>query len=97
MHSLQTHIWHVMDDPERYGIDYKPSVYFSSGANPVAGSDDAELVMRGLRKFDYVIYHGCYHMDEMAMMSRSAAAGKCQPRRHLCSFIPRQRVFFHRL
>ncbi len=68
-HSLQTHIWHVMDDPERYGIDYKPSVYFSSGANPVAGSDDAELVMRGLRKFDYVIYHGCYHMDEMAMMS----------------------------
>ena len=69
MHSLQTHIWHVMDDPKKYGIDYKPSVYFSSGANPVAGSDDAELVMSGLRKFDYVIYHGCYHMDEMAMMS----------------------------
>lgn len=69
MHSLQTHIWHVMDDPERYGIDYTPTVYFSSGANPVAGSDDAELVMSGLRKFDYVIYHGCYHMDEMALMS----------------------------
>lgn len=69
MHSLQTHIWHVMADPERYGIDYRPSLYFSSGANPVAGSDDAELVMDGLRKFDFVIYHGCYHMDEMAMMS----------------------------
>src|SRR5699024_10237470 len=69
MHSLQTHIWHVMDDPERYRIDYTPTAYFPSGAHPVAGSDNAELVMCGLRKFDCVMYHRCYHMDEMALMS----------------------------
>ncbi|MBR2789945.1 MAG: molybdopterin-dependent oxidoreductase, partial [Eggerthellaceae bacterium] len=68
-HSNQTFIWHVLDDKKRYGIEFEQAVLFSSGANPVAGSDDPELVCRGLRQFGFVIYHGCYHMDEMAMMS----------------------------
>jgi len=68
-HSTNTLMWHVIQDPEKWGFDYKPSLFISSAANPIMGNSNGDHVIEALKKLDYVIYHACYNMDEMAMMS----------------------------
>lgn len=87
-HSTQTFLWRTLQDPEKYGITYKPSVMFVSAANPVVGSDDADLVIDGIKKFDYVIYQACYHMDEMAMMSDLLLPEHANLEQHTCHLFP---------
>ena len=59
----------VMNDPAHWGFDYKPTLVFSQGANPIMANTEPDIAIEALKKVDYVIYHGCYHMDEMALMS----------------------------
>lgn len=87
-HSTQTFMWHTLADPQRYGIDYTPRVMVSSAANPIVGSDDAELVIEGLKKFETVIYQACYHMDEMAMMSDYLLPEHAALEQHTCHHFP---------
>ncbi|MEL7563281.1 MAG: molybdopterin-dependent oxidoreductase [Dehalobacterium sp.] len=68
-HSNNMLMLHVMCDPQKWGFDYKPTVLFSSGANPVISCGEPDVAIEALSKLDYIIYHACYHMDEMAMMS----------------------------
>lgn len=87
-HSSQTLMWHVLADTERYGIDYIPKVLVSSAANPVVGSDSADLVIDGLKKFETVVYQACYHMDEMAMMSDILLPEHAALEQHTCHQFP---------
>ncbi|QDR83488.1 molybdopterin-dependent oxidoreductase [Sporomusa termitida] len=68
-HSTNALMLRVICDPQAWGFDYKPTVLFSSAANPVTCCGDPDIAIEALTKFDYIIYHACYHMDEMAMMS----------------------------
>lgn len=68
-HSTNTLMLRSMDDPEYYGFDYKPSVLVSTGANPIITTAQPEAGIAACKAMDFVIYHGCYHYDEMAMMS----------------------------
>lgn len=68
-HSTNTLMWEVIQDPEKWGFDYKPSLFISSAANPITSNTHGQAAIDSLKKFDYVIYHACYNMDEMAMMS----------------------------
>jgi anaerobic selenocysteine-containing dehydrogenase len=68
-HSTNALMLRVMCDPQKWGFDYKPTVLFSSGANPITCCGEPDIAIEALTKLDYVIYHACYHMDEMAMMS----------------------------
>lgn len=68
-HSVNSVMMKVMNDPEHWGFQYKPRLVFSQGANVIMANTEPDIAIEALRKVDYVIYHGCYHMDEMAMMS----------------------------
>nr|WP_253904791.1 molybdopterin-dependent oxidoreductase [Adlercreutzia sp. ZJ473] len=68
-HSINSMMMRVMCDPEHYGFDYKPSLIFSSGCNPIISNTEPSIAIEAISKVPYVIYHACYHMDEMALMS----------------------------
>lgn len=68
-HSVNSVMMKVMNDPEHWGFEYKPTLVISQGANPIMANTEPDVAIEALRKVDYVIYHGCYHMDEMALMS----------------------------
>ena len=68
-HTTCTLLTHVICDPEKYGIDYSPKVLVSQAANPVICTADPDVAIEALRRIEFNIYLGCYHMDEMALMS----------------------------
>lgn len=68
-HSVNSVMMKVMNDPEHWGFDYKPSLVVSQGSNPIMANTEPDVAIEALKKVDYSIYHGCYHMDEMALMS----------------------------
>lgn len=68
-HSINSVMMKVMNDPEHWGFEYKPTLVFSQGSNPIMANTEPDVAIEALKKVDYVIYHGCYHMDEMALMS----------------------------
>lgn len=68
-HSVNTVMMKVMCDPEKWGFDYKPTLVFSQGSNPIVAHATPDVSIEAMKSVDYVIYHACYHMDEMALMS----------------------------
>lgn len=68
-HSINSVMMKVMNDPEHWGFEYKPTLVFSQGSDPIMANTEPDVAIEALKKVDYVIYHGCYHMDEMALMS----------------------------
>ncbi|WP_302390104.1 molybdopterin-dependent oxidoreductase [Eggerthella sinensis] len=87
-HSTNTLMMRTMCDPEKYGFDYKPSVVVSCGSNPVTVTADAAVAEQAMKSVDYVIYQGCYHMDEMAMLSDLLLPEHASLETHTCHLFP---------
>lgn len=87
-HSTNTLMMRTMCDPEKYGFDYKPSVVVSCGSNPVTVTADPEIAEQAMKSVDYVIYQGCYHMDEMAMLSDLLLPEHASLETHTCHLFP---------
>jgi anaerobic selenocysteine-containing dehydrogenase len=69
-HSTDSLLWQVISEgPEKYGFEFKPRVLFSSSANSITCTCNPDTVIDAYKKFEYIIYAFCYHMDETAMMA----------------------------
>ena len=87
-HSTNTLMMRTMCDPEKYGFDYKPSVVVSCGSNPITVTADPEVAEEAMKSVDYVIYQGCYHLDEMAMLSDLLLPEHASLETHTCHLFP---------
>lgn len=68
-HCTATVALKVLLDPFKYGFDYKPKVFVSSGSNPIESSAGPEVAIEAIKSMEYVIYANCYHMNEMSQLS----------------------------
>lgn len=87
-HSTNTLMMRTMCDPEKYGFEYKPSLVVSCGSNPVTVTADPDVAIEAMKSVDYVIYQGCYHMDEMAMLSDLLLPEHASLETHTCHLFP---------
>ena len=60
----------------------------SCGSNPITVTADPEVAEQAMKSVDYVIYQGCYHMDEMAMLSDLLLPEHASLETHTCHLFP---------
>ena len=90
-HSTNTLMMRTMCDPEKVRFRLQAVRSWCRAARtPSRSRPIPRLPSKPMKSVDYVIYQGCYHMDEMAMLSDLLLPEHASLETHTCHLLPRR-------